>query len=117
MKIADGHRSCLRNLKRDFVAFRRRYPPHTRVPDELRRAVLEAVRLGIDPSLLKVIAGVTGAQVAKWRQYASPVQMVSLGSDACPRVLEVVPAVAGAGLPTGLRVSYEAGRLLLELSL
>ena len=115
MKTADDHHACLRNLRREFATFRRRYPPHTRVPGQLRRAVLEAVRSGIDPALLKGELGVTGAQVAKWRQCPSPTQEIAFGAG--PRVLEVVPSGTGAVRANGLRVSYEAGRLLLELSL
>ena len=113
MKSPTNSDSRLRTLKSDFAAFRRRTRPRGRIPEQLRRGVLAAVAAGVEPAVITAELGVSGPQVATWRQRLAPLVVASCN---VPRVLEVIPGVSKAGEPSGLRVSYEAGRLLLELS-
>lgn len=105
----------LKALKADFAAFRSRNRRHARIPEHLRRAVLSAIASGLDRSLLKSSFGVSEAQVAIWSRRISSQKAVAV-AEGRPRVLDVIPPIPETGAPTGLRVSYEAGRLLLELS-
>ena len=99
----------LKALRTNFSAFRAKCRPHARIPEHLRQAILDAIESGVEPALLKTEFGVTSGQVGAWR-----LRKRRPAPDS-PRVLEVIQPVLGAP-PTGLRVSFEAGRLLLELS-
>jgi len=99
----------LKALRANFSAFRAKCRPHARVPEHLRQAILDAIESGVEPALVKAEFGVTSGQVEIWRRSARRPAQDS------PRVLEVIEPVLGAS-PTGLRVSFESGRLLLELS-
>lgn len=96
-------------LRTDFLAFRTKCRPHAKIPEHLREALLKAIASGMAPALLKKEFGVTTGQLSVWRQRRQRPAPDS------PRVLEVIQPVLGAS-PSGLRVSFEAGRLLLELS-
>jgi len=109
MKKSPKPESAFQSLRADFAAFRAGCRPHARIPAHLREAILKAVASGMAPALLKKEFGVTTGQVSVWRQSRRR------SAPDSPRVLEVVRPVLGAA-PTGLRVSFEAGRLLLELS-
>jgi hypothetical protein len=111
MKAFDPH-VCLKSLKADFKAFRTQFRPHSRIPDHLRRAVVEAIASGLDSTLVTSSLKVSPAQLILWRQRILPQAIVTDAS----RILDVIPVMPGEAMPTGLRVSYEAGRLLLELS-
>ena len=113
MKASDPSPS-LKKLRSEFAAFRARCRPHARIPDHLRQAVILAIDAGIETALIAKALGLSGGQVATWRR-----GMVSTGvavTDDLPRILSVAPPSPAAGMPPGLRVSYEAGRLLLEIS-
>ena len=109
MKKPPKPEPALQALRTNFVAFRTQCRPHARIPEHLREAILNAIASGMPPALLKKEFGVTTGQLSVWRQRRQRPASES------PRVLEVVQPVLGAH-PTGLRVSFEAGRLLLELS-
>ena len=109
MKISDPQ-SSLKTLKADFAAFRATCRPHGRIPEHLRQAILSAVDSGIGSALIRTELGVTSGQISVWRRRRSP-QVTER-----PRVLDVIPSLLGTAVPSGLRVSYEAGRLQLELS-
>ncbi|MBC7532841.1 MAG: hypothetical protein H7318_14810 [Oligoflexus sp.] len=111
MKASDSQ-PCLKSLKADFKAFRTQSRPHTRIPDHLRRAALEAIASGLKPSLVASNLKVSPSQLIRWQQRNFP---KAIPKDA-PRILDVIPLIPGPVIPTGLRVTYEAGRLVLELS-
>ena len=111
MKTSEFH-SCLKSLKADFKAFRTQSRPHTRIPDHLRRAVIEAIVSGVEPSLITKNLNVNPSQLVRWRQRIQPQAIVK----DTPRILDVISLVPGAAIPAGLRVTYESGRLLLEIS-
>ncbi len=112
MKNATNLNSSLNSLKKDFAAFRSQHRPHARIPDNLRRSVIEAISSGLEPSVVTSVLRISSAQLTSWRRRMLP----SAANTDSPRILEVIPSILGTSVPTGLRVSYEAGRLLLELS-
>ncbi|MCX6131531.1 MAG: hypothetical protein NTX25_21025, partial [Proteobacteria bacterium] len=63
-------------------------------------------------SAVSKVLGVTSTQLKSWRQH-SPAKVVTKDG---PRILNVTAQSASAAIPNSLRVSYEAGRLLLEFS-
>ena len=117
MKIAHDHSSPLGSLKAAFASFRSQSSPRARIPAHLRRAVLDVIETGIRPSHVAKPLGLTSTQIGLWRRGPRLAQeKVSPAALAPPRVLDVIATSPGAALPSGLRVSYEAGRLLLEIS-
>ena len=111
MKASESH-SCLKALKADFEVFRAQSRPHSRIPDHLRLAALEAIASGPKPSLVASKLKVSPSHLTRWQQQISA---QAIPKDA-PRILDVIPLIPVPVIPTGLRVTYEAGRLLLELS-
>jgi len=104
MKISDPQPS-FKTLKADLAAFRAKCRPHARIPEHLRQAIISAVDSGIEPAIVKAELRVTSGQISIWRRRQQP-RLVER-----PRVLDVIPTVLGTAEPSGLRVSYEAGRL------
>ena len=111
MKASESH-PCLKALKADFEVFRTQSPAHSRIPDHLRRAALEAIASGLKPSLVASKLKVSSSQLIRWQQQ---IYAKAIPKDT-PRILDVIPLIPVPVIPTGLRVTYEAGRLLLELS-
>jgi hypothetical protein len=61
--------------------------------------------------------GLTSTQIGLWRRGVPELSQEKVAAaPARPRVLDVIPTPLDTALPSGLRVSYEAGRLLLEIS-
>lgn len=106
----------LQSLQAEFAAFRSQSRLRTRVPDHLRRGVLKALDSGVTVSHLRSALGVTKTQLVDWqgRKKKSDSKKVSFPAIQ-PRVLDVVSAPETKG-PSGLRISYESNRLVLELS-
>ncbi|MBC7531024.1 MAG: hypothetical protein H7318_05550 [Oligoflexus sp.] len=112
MKESSDPHSFLKSLKADFSAFRAKNRPHARYPDELRSAAIDAIAAGIKPSLIASAIKVSPTLLQRWQRRAQlPASIVE-----CPRILNVLPSNPSSSVPTGLRVSYESGRLLLEIS-
>lgn len=109
MKIPANLQSKVRRLSEDFEAFRAKARPGAKIPEELRREVIKAIDAGAEPTALRSVLGVTNSQVASWRRGSR------VRADNVSRVLEVVPSAASMMAP-GIRVSYEHGRLSLEVS-
>jgi len=109
---------CLQSLQAEFKAFRIQNRVRTKVPVHLRREVLKALDSGFSSSQLRTALGVTKAQLLDWQgKKRTPTRKEGSRLASPPRVLEVVPSVAEAKEPpNGLRVSYESGRLVVELS-
>lgn len=106
--------SCsLELLKKKFTDYRSTSRLQARIPDYLRKEVLEAAAAGVSPTRINAAVGVTRTQLTRWQKVALPAQQSI-------RVLRVVkerlPEAPEKALPPGLRISFEAGRLLLELS-
>lgn len=112
MKTSFNQDSCLKSLTADFAAFRSQCRPNQRFPKHLRNAVLEAIDSGLKTSAVSKALGVTSTQLKQWRLH-SPTKVVARDQ---PRILNVTAPSASPAIPNSLRVSYEAGRLLLEFS-
>ena len=108
---SDHHSSLQQSLKNEFAQFRAKSRPGARIPDHLRQAVLQALSSGLKRSTVRGTVGVTYSQLDSWQQCAMPEKV-----GVKPRILNVIPSVSMPDSPSGLRVSFEAGRLLLELS-
>ncbi|MBC7532741.1 MAG: transposase [Oligoflexus sp.] len=102
----------LKSLKADFASFRAKNRPHARYPDQLRSAAIEAVATGIKLSLMARALNVSPTLLQQWQRRV----LLPVPTEDCPRILNVLPPNSNTSVPTGLRVSYEAGRLLLEIS-
>lgn len=111
MKTSESH-PLLKALIADFKTFRSHSRPHTRIPEHLRSASLQAVASGIKPSLVASSLKISPSQLIRWRQRPSSQAI----AETAPRILDVIPLIPDPVIPTGLRVTYEAGRLVLELS-
>jgi transposase-like protein len=58
------------DLRRRFTDFRRANVPRTRVPDDLRVAVLRTFDQGVSMTALRRELDLTAKQVENWRRYA-----------------------------------------------
>lgn len=115
MKNSAPSHSILKSLETDFAAFRARCRPHAPIPEQLRQAVFVALDSGIEPALVTKPLGLSRSQIAIWRRARVSTEMAT-AAESQPRILNVIPPSSVAGMPSGLRVSYEPGRLLLEFS-
>ncbi|MCX6127644.1 MAG: hypothetical protein NTX25_01105, partial [Proteobacteria bacterium] len=95
MKTSFNPDSCLKSLAADFAAFRSQCRPNLRFPKPLREAVLEAIDLGLKPSAVSKVLGVTSTQLKSWRQH-SPAKVVTKDG---PRILNVTAQSASAAIP------------------
>jgi len=107
--------SRLRILESKFLKFRSQFPPKTRIPFELRQEVLEAISAGVRPSAVALALSLSSDQIKSWRKRMRQQNMSEVPKTS-PRVLEVVSSMPPTVMPAGLRISFEGGRLLLELS-
>lgn len=105
--------SRLRILESKFSKFRSQFPPNSRIPMELRQEVIETIAAGISPSVVSVALNLSSDQIKAWRKHLRHQNALA---KTRPRVLDVVSAMPTSGMPAGLRISFEGGRLLLELS-
>lgn len=102
-------------VKAMLEEFRQTSAPRARVPPEIRAAVLDLIDCGTPVSRVCKATGLAHAQFQMWRKSSDRRQPTMIAAS---RVLTVVPSVtAEADLPRGLRISYEGGRLVVELSL
>lgn len=114
MKMPRDCHPDLELLKSEFTTFRTQCRPNTRIPKHFRKGVLAALSSGLSRTLVLRTLGLHSGQVAIWEHRNRKAAAVPKNS---PRVLKVVPVPPAPELPAGLRISYEGGRLLLELSL
>ena len=115
MQISTETQSGLQqSVKSAFDAFRAQSRPGARIPEHLRQLIFSALDAGLKPSLVRQTSGVSRGQLVRWQRCAK--SNLSPVADTTPRVLNVIHEVAIPPMPSGLRVTYEAGRLHLELS-
>ena len=78
------------DLRRRFVRFRQASAPRTRIPDDLRQAVLLALGQGVSMAALREV-GLTPQQVEYWRRsaVARPVQVEPAKGREGARVFEI----------------------------
>lgn len=113
MKVSDSQ-ALLLALKTDFESFRAQRQRPTAFPGELRHATLSALASGVAPSLVSRATCLSRTHIAIWQKKAQAGRM-SIGPKTPPRILDVLPSPP-PGLPPGLHMSYEAGRLLLDFT-
>jgi len=102
----------LKSLESDFTSFRARSQANARYPEHLRNAAVEAIASGVKPSIIARALKISPTLLRQWQQRT----LNKIPAESCPRILNVVPKSIGDSVPSGIRVSYEAGRLLLEIS-
>jgi transposase-like protein len=104
-------------LQKEFAAFRRTHRPRTRVPQELRARVVEALDAGVGSGAVCEASGVTRTQLSRWRAQRD----ASGGQAACGRaraqVLTVVEgdAVAAEAEEIALDVGIGSWRLSIRI--
>lgn len=102
-------------LTNQFASLRRNGAP-AKIPVQLRREVIELLDSGASQKQLIRALGLTRPQICTWRRKLAQ-KVASAPVTELPRILNVIPSEPTApAMPSGLRVSYEAGRLLLEFS-
>jgi hypothetical protein len=62
-----GDVATVDELATRFTIFRRDNPRNTRIPDDLRAAVLAAIRRGVTATRLRRACGLSTSQLARWR--------------------------------------------------
>ena len=85
--------SRLSELANAFLRFRRRHPRGSRVPKDLRAAVLDALRNGVAPGAVYRSCGISWGQVNAWK--ASEVAAVSMTGGSLNREKEPAPTRRG----------------------
>lgn len=94
--------SAVAELKERFAVFHRENPPSTRIPADLRAAVVEAIQRGVAPTRLRRSCGLSTGQLTRWRAVARGTKGSGAGASR-PRVFSVVdtPARASAAAVAG----------------
>ena len=116
MKDPTRNPALLNSLGAELDAFRAANSSHARIPEALREAVLSAIDQGVNSRDIRNVLKIANSQITAWRR-------ARLNGDALskkeiqPRVLNVIPTPPSMGALPNIRVSYENGRLLLEISL
>jgi hypothetical protein len=99
-------------LGRRFARFRAEYPKGTRIPAELRAAVVDALAQGAASGEVERACRVTWSQVKAWQALAGRESVAAAVAEKAVRVFSVVdegpadgsPAVAGAEQELELRL-------------
>lgn len=107
-RLADGGQServgvsAVAELKERFAVFHRENPPGTRIPADLRAAVVEAIQRGVAPTRLRRSCGLSTGQLTQWRAVARGTRGSGAGTPR-PRAFSVVdtPARAWAAAVAG----------------
>jgi hypothetical protein len=73
--LSPHHAKQLDRLRVRFAAFREANPPRTRIPAELRRAVITAIDDGLPPSVLARACGLSANQVQCWRNASTSARL------------------------------------------
>ena len=116
MKNSDSQ-SRLLALKADFEVFRTHRVGNPPIPGELRQAVLGAIASGIPQGQVCKATLLSANQIKIWKT-RSQVSGKSILTKAQPRILDIISSSPVSGrAAAGLRISFEAGRLMLDLSL
>jgi hypothetical protein len=84
-----GDIATVDELTTGFATFRRDNPRNTRIPDDLRAAVVVAMRRGVTATRLRRACGLSTSQLAQWRASARCPSHATLRSQHA-RVFSVV---------------------------
>lgn len=101
----------LADLHGKFKTFRSTHKSRTKIPISLRQEVLLALESGISMGEITRVLTISSSQIEAWRENARKFKSPTPQSQD-PRILNVTQETP----PSGLRVSYEAGKWLLEIS-
>ncbi len=108
--------SVLQFLTVELDSFRSSNQFSARIPQPLRESVLRAIDDGIELKDVRKFLKIGDAQIKAWRRGRLDGDKLAIkAADA--RILNVIPTPPSSGSSPNLRVSYENGRLLLEISL
>jgi hypothetical protein len=116
MKDPTRTQALLNSLGTELDAFRAGNSSHARIPEALREAVLSAIDQGVNSSDVRKVLKIANSQIQAWRRARLHGDRLAV-KTAEPRVLNVIPTPPSTGTSPNIRVSYENGRLLLEISL
>jgi hypothetical protein len=110
--------SCtiLKDLSSELDSFRSSSQFSARIPQPLRESILKAIDDGIGAKDVRKFLKIGDAQIRAWRRGRLDGDKLAV-KTAEPRILNVIPTPPSLGSSPNLRVSYENGRLLLEISL
>jgi hypothetical protein len=116
--MKDLQPSCtiLKDLSSELDSFRSSNQFSARIPQSLRESILRAIDEGIGAKDVRKFLKIGDAQIKAWRRGKLHGDKLTV-KTAEPRILNVIPTPPSLGSPSNLRVSYENGRLLLEISL
>jgi len=116
--MKDLQPSCtiLKDLSSELDSFRSSNQFSARIPQSLRESILRAIDDGIGAKEVRKFLKIGDAQIKAWRRVKLHGDKLTV-KTAEPRVLNVIPTPSSLGSSPNLRVSYENGRLLLEISL
>ena len=116
--MKDLQPSCtiLKDLSSELDSFRSSNQFSARIPQSLRESILRAIDDGIGAKEVRKFLKIGDAQIKAWRRVKLHGDKLTV-KTAEPRILNVIPTPPSLGSSPNLRVSYENGRLLLEISL
>ena len=80
----------IEGLSRRFAEFHSRHPRRTRVPDDLRRDTLAALRQGVTRTQLRRACGVSSKQLAQWQNSHGKISKNATRATQDTRVFSVV---------------------------
>ena len=108
--------AILKDLSSELDLFRSSNQVSARIPLSLRESILKAMDDGVRTKDVRKFLKVGDAQIKAWKKNRLNDDKLAI-KTAEPRVLNVIPTPPSSGSSPNLRVSYENGRLLLEISL
>jgi hypothetical protein len=113
--VAD--QQLLGGLQRRFAAFRQAQPAGTRVPESLRRGVLDAVDAGVSATAIGRVCGVTRDQMQRWRRSRRPCGQRQPHGRAAPQVLRVIDNQAPQASTEDVALDVGIGGMRLSIRL
>lgn len=103
-----SHVVTVDELRQRFAVFRRENPRNTRIPGDLRAAVIAAMRRGVTATRLRRTCDLSASQLARWRAAArgpersilkaQRTRVFSVVGEAPPRPRELPACPKGHGL-------------------
>lgn len=82
---ASAEISTLRDLEAQFIAFHKAHAPGTRIPGDLRRAVVGAIDSGLRPAQVRKACRLSSGQLLDWRRaLAAAPTVLTVTDDGVP---------------------------------